>query len=350
MSVPNTTYQNSYTADGVNASWAFTWAVINQLLSQVNVYLNGVLQSSGYSVSYNTVGLGGTVTFTSIPTAGTAILILRDTDFLQVNTFGNNQTLPPATLISMFDKLTMMCQQIALGLGIIGGNPTPVLGGVFALNAAGNLVYVPPVQAGYALLDGGPGQPPAYGPAASASGGNIVGPLPATNVAHSIPLWGGTDGRTIKGGVAPNTPGYILTDNGPGADPTFQPAAGVTPPGTNNYETLGGGTSITTTAGNIVQVTGIAAGTYLAIGQMTVLGVTSGDEVTMTVTAGTNATIAKTISSTAGQTTGLQLYQAAVGIVVITAAGGVVNLQAQGSTGTATAQSNQTRLTMIRIA
>ncbi|MDE2101819.1 MAG: DUF4183 domain-containing protein [Patescibacteria group bacterium] len=230
MPVPNTIYQNTYTADGVTTSYAFTWACVET--SSVQVYINGVLQTTGYSVSLSLTTYGGTVAFTVAPASGAQILIERVSNLLQNNTLGSgNAPLPPATITAMIDKLTIIMQQlansqVALAAGTTGIAPTfpsPIAGALLAWNTGPTgFANVASIAAGYALIDQGPGNGFASGPVTTAAGGNMAGPSPAINTAHSVPLWNGTDGRTIKSGAAPVQSGNVLTDNGTGADPSFQ--------------------------------------------------------------------------------------------------------------------------------
>lgn len=187
MSVGNTNFQNTYTTDGTAGPWAFNWVYTEEM--QVQVYLDLVLQSpSTYTVTKDLVNPGGTISFNagSIPVLGRALLLQRFANTLQTDTLGTNQELPPATLVRMADKLTIIAQQIsaqlvralALPLTTIGFTatlPTPIAGAISVVNAANNaMAWVAPVQAGLALIDNGPGLPPTYGPLMSASGGNVA--------------------------------------------------------------------------------------------------------------------------------------------------------------------------------
>lgn len=110
-SVPDTTFENTYTTDGSTVVYSFTWRLIDP--TQMIVQLNGTTQStSEYTVFQNSNGIGGTVTFNSAPGSGETLLIERDSDLLQNDQLLNNQALPPATLQSMFDKATIQIQQL----------------------------------------------------------------------------------------------------------------------------------------------------------------------------------------------------------------------------------------------
>lgn len=210
MSVPNTNFQNTYTTDGVTATWAFTFVIVD--LASVKVYLNGVLQGAGtYQVVADLVNPGGVVTFLagSIPLTGQALLLQRQSDTLQANTFATNASLPPTTLVGMFDKLTIIAQQLSAqivnslavplqAVGVSAAVPYPIVPGAFMVwNAAANaLQYVSPIQAGLALLDQGPGLPPAYGAVTSATGGNVAGAL--SSIDGDLAGFSGTSGKILQ--------------------------------------------------------------------------------------------------------------------------------------------------------
>jgi hypothetical protein len=188
MSVGNTNFQNTYTTDGTAGPWAFNWVYTEEI--QVQVYLDLVLQSpSTYSVTKDLVNPGGTISFNagSVPILGKALLIQRFANTLQTDSLGTNQELPPATLVRMADKLTIIAQQLsaqilrslAVPLTTIGFTatlPTPIAGAIPVVNAANNAVeWIAPIQAGLALIDQGVGNKPIYGPVTSAAGGNVIG-------------------------------------------------------------------------------------------------------------------------------------------------------------------------------
>lgn len=213
MSVPTSNYQNPYTGDGVTTTFSFNWRVIGANLqdgTMVQVYLGApaVLQNpSTYTVAIDPSWIGGTVTFNVAPANLTKILLQRNSDLYQNNSLGNNQALPPDTLINMFDKLTIIMQQLntalSLSLGFpittTGFNaalPAPVAGAIYAVNAAANaMVGVNPNTVGYALVDNGVGNPPSYQPVTSAAGGNVVGA--ASSTVGTVPTFANTTGKAL---------------------------------------------------------------------------------------------------------------------------------------------------------
>lgn len=209
MGVANTDFQTVYTTDGNAGPWGFTWRYIESTM--VQVYLDGVLQStSTYQLIKDLVNDGGSITFQpgNVPIAGRQLLIQRLSDTLQQNGLLSNAPLPTETLINMFDKLTIIAQQLSAQvarslafplttLGFSATLPAPVAGGIPIVNAANNAMkFITPVQAGLALIDNGPGFEPSFGPVTSAAGGNVIGP--ATGVANNLPAFLDATGKLLK--------------------------------------------------------------------------------------------------------------------------------------------------------
>lgn len=117
--VTTTTFTNSYTGNGVTTSFAFTFPVYNA--STVVVTDNGGVVSSGITVTLNTSTVGGTVTFTTAPLNGDAIVITRSTPLTQTSHLTNEGVLPVATLEGMPDKLTMALQEVQSQITSGGG-------------------------------------------------------------------------------------------------------------------------------------------------------------------------------------------------------------------------------------
>ncbi|MDE1971416.1 MAG: hypothetical protein KGI50_07625, partial [Patescibacteria group bacterium] len=227
MTVSTTNIQNSYTGNGVQTAFSFTYQILtdqsgNPLTSTVTVYVNGTLQTSGYSVAANSnqqVSPGGTVTFAVAPANGAIVLLLRSTPAVQSLTFPLEAKLSTPALENALDKAILILQEKGQTF------PAAVAGALLGFSASLVLQTIAPVAAGYVLMDNGPGAAPSFQPATAVStGGNMVGPTPAVNTAGSILLWNGTDGRTVKSGLAPVQAGYVVTDQGSGNNPVYAPA------------------------------------------------------------------------------------------------------------------------------
>ena len=76
--------ESTYTAP---ATYTITFPSLSQ--SEVKVSIDGVLQSSGFTISGYATSGSGTVSFTSAPTVGATVRIFRDTTIL------NNQAPAP---------------------------------------------------------------------------------------------------------------------------------------------------------------------------------------------------------------------------------------------------------------
>jgi len=196
VTVPNTNYVNNYTGDGSTTSFSYNFAV--QYTSQVQVYLAGVLQNSGYTNSISLTGIGGTVTFTTAPGSGVAIQIIRNSDYLQTNVFQDNQPLNPAVLMQSIDKLTVLAQQLQVLLegtpsfpatsGVTNGLPTTA-----GSSYANYIVGLDPTGLIWSILNPVTVFQNAF---PNAGAGNVVGP--ASSVVNNIATYNATNGQLIK--------------------------------------------------------------------------------------------------------------------------------------------------------
>lgn len=94
-----------YAADGSQMVFPFDFPVTE--LSDVWVYKDGARVESGFSVAK------GTVTFSVAPEKGSRIVLLRRVKATQETDIQNNTAFYPEILENAFDKLTMLCQQLA---------------------------------------------------------------------------------------------------------------------------------------------------------------------------------------------------------------------------------------------
>ena len=115
-----------YTANGSTDTFAYDFLILDE--DDLKVYLDGVLQSSGYTVSGVGEAGGGDVVFSSPPADQTRVSLYRimamtqETDYLPYDPF------PADTHEAALDKLTMLCQQVHEAtqraiLAPIGGDP-----------------------------------------------------------------------------------------------------------------------------------------------------------------------------------------------------------------------------------
>ncbi|WP_211848274.1 hypothetical protein [Neoroseomonas eburnea] len=106
----------AYTGDGVTVAFPVPFTFFDA--ADITVYLDGVEQGSGYSVSGDPLDGGfqdGTVTFVSAPGAGVAVVLVRRLDVERVTDFPYpSQVLDIQSLNSELDRLVAMLQGIGL--------------------------------------------------------------------------------------------------------------------------------------------------------------------------------------------------------------------------------------------
>lgn len=94
-----------YTGDGKTTEFPYTFPVVD--LRTVKVYVDGALQETGVTVTE------GKVTLSTAPGKGVPVAILREVPVTQTTDIQNNTAFYPEIMESAFDKLTMICQQLA---------------------------------------------------------------------------------------------------------------------------------------------------------------------------------------------------------------------------------------------
>lgn len=113
MTVSSAVNRVNYTGNGVTTVFAFNYIFYDN--ADLKVYLDSVLQSSGYTVA----GAGtasGTVTFSVAPIASTSILIKRTVDLTQETDFSNFDGNPSDVTEKQFDLNVMMVQELSDGV------------------------------------------------------------------------------------------------------------------------------------------------------------------------------------------------------------------------------------------
>ncbi|MDO9100510.1 MAG: hypothetical protein Q7V53_07240 [Caldisericota bacterium] len=118
---------NEYTASGSGTVFPYTFKVPDE--ESLKVFIDEVLQPSGYVISDIDNNLGGNVTFTvpppedSIVRLERSIALVRETDYIE------GGPLPAAVLDGDFDRLVMMVQELdATTLRAQGGSGTDAFG------------------------------------------------------------------------------------------------------------------------------------------------------------------------------------------------------------------------------
>lgn len=148
MAVPDQVPFNQSTANGVTTVFPYTFLIVEE--GQLAVYLDGVLQASGYTVSGVGVAGGGNVTFTTAPANGVVVERIRETALTRTTDYPPNGDLLESTLDADFDKTWQAMQEInehverAIKLPL-GSTADPVLAPLvanryFKVNAAGTAI------------------------------------------------------------------------------------------------------------------------------------------------------------------------------------------------------------------
>ena len=119
MTVSSTTNKHSYNGNGSQAAFAYTFKVFVE--ADIKVFVGATLKTLSTHYTLSNVGVtgGGNVTFTSgnIPAAGTGnVTLLRTLALTQGVDLINYGKFDAEVIESQYDKLTMMVQQLQLGL------------------------------------------------------------------------------------------------------------------------------------------------------------------------------------------------------------------------------------------
>lgn len=109
--IPRGTPRVQYIADG--ALRVFTYPFPIFAAEDLQVFLGAASQSAGYSVSGAGATVGGAVTFSTAPTAGTAVTLRRRLTVERTSDFRESGPLPASALNQEFDRLTASVQQVA---------------------------------------------------------------------------------------------------------------------------------------------------------------------------------------------------------------------------------------------
>ena len=109
MTISTTANRISYTGDGVTTAFAFPYAFY--VSSDLDVYLAGVQQASGYTVTGGS-GSSGTVTFTTAPTSGTLVSIVRSIPYTQLTDLINGDNNDATVQEQALDRGVILSQQL----------------------------------------------------------------------------------------------------------------------------------------------------------------------------------------------------------------------------------------------
>lgn len=102
----------TYSADSSTASFTFNFEIADS--SSLEVYVDNVLKSttSDYSVTFDSGTTGtGSVVFTSAPTAGSTVLIKRDTNLVRTTDFQTSGAFTATAINAELDRITQGLQE-----------------------------------------------------------------------------------------------------------------------------------------------------------------------------------------------------------------------------------------------
>lgn len=127
MAIPNQTPYNIFTANGISTVFPYEFYLLNTF--DLTVSINGVVQSSGFTISGIGTVAGGEVTFLTPPGNGSVILLERVVPTYRLTEYQDNGDLLAETVNKDFDRLWMAIQQAFINLGL--ALTRPLLGGPF---------------------------------------------------------------------------------------------------------------------------------------------------------------------------------------------------------------------------
>lgn len=112
MTVPSSTAKNTYTGNGSLTTYSYTFKIFDD--DDIQVLVDDVVQTktSDYTVTGVDADAGGTVVFTTAPSNGASIVLLRSMTFEQTFDYTENGVFPAESHEAALDKLVMMAQQL----------------------------------------------------------------------------------------------------------------------------------------------------------------------------------------------------------------------------------------------
>ncbi|RKX65174.1 MAG: hypothetical protein DRP42_05195 [Tenericutes bacterium] len=101
-----------YSGDGVLQEYSYSFRVDQD--SDLKVYLNGIIQTTGFTLARSPDNVGGTVTFDVAPGSGVRISLSREVPITQEVDYQPYDPFPAETHERALDKLTMIAQQVSV--------------------------------------------------------------------------------------------------------------------------------------------------------------------------------------------------------------------------------------------
>lgn len=106
--VAEQTGRNDYTGNGATVAFSYGFKIF--VSTEIEVLLDGVVQSSGYTVTGLGGASGGTVTFTTAPASGVKVTFLRKQSTSQTSDYIPNEAFPSERVEKDLDKQAMIDQ------------------------------------------------------------------------------------------------------------------------------------------------------------------------------------------------------------------------------------------------
>ena len=118
MTVSVQTPLNTYTANGTTTVFPFTFKISAN--TDINVYVNSVLTTTGFAISDIVTDSGGSVNFIDPPLAGQTITIKRITPINRTVDYIVGGTLDANSLDADIDRVVLILQEINYRLSTLG--------------------------------------------------------------------------------------------------------------------------------------------------------------------------------------------------------------------------------------
>jgi len=109
MTVSSSSNKALHTGDDVAVEFAYTYRMDSD--SDMQVYLDEILQGAGYTVNRDIDDIGGNVTFDVAPESGVLVTLLRVMELDQETDYVPYDAFPAESHEDALDKLTMISQQ-----------------------------------------------------------------------------------------------------------------------------------------------------------------------------------------------------------------------------------------------
>jgi hypothetical protein len=110
MSIQNTNTINRYVGNGSTTSFTYNFKINDQ--SHIEVSLDNVVQTSGFTVTGVGNANGGTVNFATAPANGVKVVLRRNVPYTQLIDYITGDKFPADTHEAALDQLTMAAQQL----------------------------------------------------------------------------------------------------------------------------------------------------------------------------------------------------------------------------------------------